>query len=676
MAILPMKKIHLVGLNRNRTEILEFLQRQGVVELSTPLFDENNGVFSQHDCGTVVTEILEKNDFVQRSLGIFAAHDTEKPSMFAMFEGKENVSVSAYEAFKDREADVYEIARKICQLDTRASDLEAERIRWENLSQELVPWQTLTVPLNYTGTRHTAVFIGSVPGNWTYHDLVTALAKADPTLEALHVEVVHASQEQTSIMVWGLKEEELDLKNALDLLDFRYPQFQSGEIPSNIIQDLLQKEEDAKVELEQISEEIASFATQREDIEFLGDYYHLQAEMHKASCLLGESRHAFLLEGFIPERESKRLEERVTTKFASLVQFTDPTEEEIPVLLKNNWFSEPTESVVTSFSFPGSGEIDPTSVMSIFYYVMFGLMFSDAGYGLILSVACAFVLLKFKNIEPSMNRTLRMFFWCGVSTICWGIVFSSYFGNVVEAVSGTFFGNAWNIPPLWFDPLEKTMLLLILCLGIGVVHLVTGDLLGFYTGVKNKDYGAAIFDSGMSILFLVSILTIFLGSEMFHNMAGFSLTLAPIVVTICKVLALVACIVVVFFGGRESKNWGKRIAKGLFALYNMVAGWLSDILSYSRLLALGLATGIIGTVVNTIGALGGKSISGVIIFILVFVLGHALNFGINILGAYVHSNRLEYVEFFGKFYEGGGKKFAPFEADTKYYNIREELENG
>ena len=124
-------------------------------------------------------------------------------------------------------------------------------------------------------------------------------------------------------------------------------------------------------------------------------------------------------------------------------------------------------------------------------------------------------------------------------------------------------------------------------------------------------------------------------------------------------------------GRRKKKKIGLRLALGAYDLYN-ITGWLSDVLSYSRLLALGLATGVIAQVINQMGSMMGKSVLGVIFFIVVFIVGHILNMAINILGAYVHTNRLQFVEYFGKFYEFVGKPCKPFMARTKYVDIQEE----
>jgi V/A-type H+-transporting ATPase subunit I len=144
--------------------------------------------------------------------------------------------------------------------------------------------------------------------------------------------------------------------------------------------------------------------------------------------------------------------------------------------------------------------------------------------------------------------------------------------------------------------------------------------------------------------------------------------------TVAAVLAVIGAVGIVLTGGRSSRSWVKRILKGAYSAYG-ISSYLSDILSYARLLALGLATGVIATVFNKMGTMLGGGVVGSIIFLVVFLVGHVLNLAINVLGAYVHTNRLTFVEFFGKFYDGGGRKFQPFAVHTKYYKFKEEIKS-
>ena len=164
---------------------------------------------------------------------------------------------------------------------------------------------------------------------------------------------------------------------------------------------------------------------------------------------------------------------------------------------------------------------------------------------------------------------------------------------------------------------------------------------------------------------------IFLPSELFASIAQVNIVLPPALAMAAKVMAIGGAVGILLMGGRGRKNPGLRLALGAYDLYN-ITSWLSDLLSYSRLLALSLATGVIASVFNQMGSMMGDGIVGMIFFIIIFIVGHLFNMGINLLGAYVHTNRLQYVEFFGKFYEGGGKPFNPFKAETKYIDLREE----
>ena len=344
----------------------------------------------------------------------------------------------------------------------------------------------------------------------------------------------------------------------------------------------------------------------------------------------------------------------------------------MPVLLENNAFARPCEGVLETFSLPGKGEVDPTFVMSLFYYVLFGLMLSDLAYGLIMVIACGFLLLRFKNMERGLRETLKMFLFCGISTSFWGAMFGSFFGDTVSVVSSTFFGTELSFDPIWFEPAKEPMKMLSFSFAIGIVHLFTGLFMKLYQCIKNKQYRDAVYDVVFWYLLVGGGIVYLLSLDMIKNMMSLTFTIPKTAANIAAIAAIIGAVGIIFTGGRESKNPFKRFAKGLYSLYN-VTGYLSDILSYSRLLALGLATGVIAQVFNRMGSMFGSGVIGFILFMIVFLIGHTMNIGINLLGAYVHTNRLQFVEFFGKFYEGGGEKYRPFSADTKYFKIREDV---
>ena len=298
-------------------------------------------------------------------------------------------------------------------------------------------------------------------------------------------------------------------------------------------------------------------------------------------------------------------------------------------------------------------------------------MLSDAAYGAIVSIACGVLILKFPRMSEGMKKSIQLFFWCGLSTLFWGIMFGGYFGEVINVVSRTFFGHEVGIKALWFVPLNNPMKLLIYSMVFGLIHLFTGLGIKGYMCIRDKKYVDFLCDVVLWYVFLFGLILLLIPTDIFASIAQVQITFPPVVNAIAKWASILGAVGIVLMSGRANKNFGLRIALGAYDLYN-VTGWLSDVLSYSRLLALGLATGVIAQVVNQMGSMGGKSVFGVILFVIVFIIGHVFNIAINLLGAYVHTNRLQYVEFFGKFYEGGGSAFHPFRENTNYADVKEE----
>ena len=301
-------------------------------------------------------------------------------------------------------------------------------------------------------------------------------------------------------------------------------------------------------------------------------------------------------------------------------------------------------------------------------------MLSDAGYGIIMALGCAIVLLKFPRMASGTNKMLRLFFWCGLSTTFWGFMFGGFFGDAIDVIAHTFFGvpeTTQVLKPLWFAPLENPMRLLIWCMLFGMIHLYAGLGMKGYEYLKNKDIVGFISDVLAWYMFVTGLVLMLLPTQIFASIAQMEFNFPDWLGILSKVITIAGMAIIILMSGRANKNWGLRIALGAYDIYG-VTGWLSDVLSYSRLLALGLATGVIASVINSMAIMQGKTVIGVIVFILVFIVGHTLNIAINLLGAYVHTNRLQYVEFFGKFYDAGGEPFRPFKTNNKYIEIKED----
>jgi V/A-type H+-transporting ATPase subunit I len=330
--------------------------------------------------------------------------------------------------------------------------------------------------------------------------------------------------------------------------------------------------------------------------------------------------------------------------------------EEFPVLLKNHPLVRPYEVITEMFSPPSTRDVDPNPILAPFFLLFFSMMLSDAGYGLVLAAGCALLIWKFKVTGGLRSMCLFKFQGSLVSVI-WGLLFGGFFGDILTvATSGRF-----SFPTIWFNPMEDPIKLMIWSMLFGTMHLFAGMLTKAYILIITGKWVDAVLDIFTWIILITGLGLLLAGSS-----SGM-----PILAAAGKYMVLGSAAVLLLFGGRDSKNPIMRIIKGLIGLYG-ITGYFSDILSYTRILALSLATGVIAMVVNMLGGIAGKGFIGILLFIIIGLLGHTLNLALSTLGCYVHTSRLQYVEFFSKFYEGGGRIWNPLSVKTKYIHIMKE----
>ena len=413
------------------------------------------------------------------------------------------------------------------------------------------------------------------------------------------------------------------------------------ELENETIEEKIEKIKNYITELEkQIQSDTEKIKPEQIKIfENLYDYYLSRRDLRIAQRNIVTTKNTFYLEGWMPEGC------KIENNKEFIIKVREEREnDDVPVLVKNNKIVEPFQSITNMYSVPNKHELDPNPIMSIFYIIFFGLMLSDAGYGLLLTLGCLFMIKK-KKYARGEGNLIKLLAYCGVSAIAWGLFFGSCFGNIfpLKAV---------------IDPLKDVMPLMGLALLFGIIHIYVGMFMKLIQLIKEKKVLDAIFDVVLWYLLLT----------------GVFLLVIPIVAgdigiwsEIGKYLAIVGAIGLVLTGGRHEKNIIKKIIKGITGLYD-ITGYFSDVLSYSRLMALCLSTGVIAQVVNLLAELVGP-----VPAIFVGIIGHGFNLANSALGSYVHTSRLQYVEFFGKFYEGGGKEFTPFKYKNKYTKFKEEF---
>ena len=647
MAILEMRRISVFGLHSDRKAILETLHKREIVEVREP-------DAADVDFRDTANSIAQFEKYMQSAESALAVLDEYAPEKTGFFAGRRVLPMHQYHmAPADSDAalrSVYHILGLSGKI--REHTESVRRIAAKQTALE--PWLALDIPMNTRGTAYTAMKTGTLEGAWTAERLQKELEGNE--LHTVHFEILRMSREHTYAWFSFLKIQAQAVEAFLQKIGFSEPSFSlSHHTPQKKTQVLEDAKSKLSQEIQQYISEIKEYGKSRRDIELLYDHLALRKDKYRILSQAGMMEHTFLLAGYIPKKHGDSVKRLLESKWTAYVEIAEPeAPEDVPVLFQNNAFAAPVEGITETYSMPSPADIDPNPVMAFFYYLFFGMMFSDAGYGLLLMLVCGYLGFG-KRLEKPKRKNYRMFFFCGVSTVFWGLMYGSFFGNMIYTISTTFLGREITLAPLWLDPVSQAMQLLIISVAFGMVQILVGLSLKFYALWRRKKFLDAVFDAGFWMLVLLGICAF---------AAGMGLAM-PMLKTIGTWVAAAGAAGLVVTGGRNSKNIFGKLFGGILGLYD-IASYASDALSYCRLMALGLATGAISNVVNLLGSMFGKSFFGVLLFIVVAVFGHSLNFAINALGAYVHTNRLQYVEFFSKFYEGGGRKFAPFRMDTKY----------
>ncbi len=670
MAVLPMARVSIYGLKRDRKKILEAVQKLGVVDVRD--FESENLEVEKIDTSVTQAKFNKVRADIVAALELLNKYCPEKKPMLGFLNGLEEMPDDEWNELIDKKESILKTVERILSLDKRNSDLQGEIIKNKNNIAALMPWLKLNIPFKFKGTKKTTAFLGSFPQGDNVEEIVSEFnrlcdeRKFDTLKDKIYVEIISTGDTQTNVVVICNKDLAPKTEDVLRQMGFAAAVAVCDGIPKDKIGEFEDAILQAEKEIEINKNEIISFESERRNLKFAFDYFSGRIEKYKVIEQLGQSKRTFALTGYIPSKDVPKVEDILTHKYSAAFEIEQAEGEDVPVLLDNGGFSAPLEGVLETFSLPGKGEIDPTTVMAVFYYFLFGLMLSDAAYGILMVLICGLALKFFPNMKEGMKKSLKMYLYCGISTTFWGAMFGGYFGDAIQVIAATFFNKEIVIEPLWFSPLNEPMRMLMFSFAVGIVHLFAGLGMRFYSLVKEKKYFDAIYDVIFWYLLVGGAIVFLMSTQMFVDMSGLGFIVPSLGGRIATFAAIIGAVGIALTAGRSSRNPFKRLAKGLYELYN-VTGYLSDILSYSRLLALGLATGVIANVFNKMGSMFGSGVLGVIGFTLVFIIGHTLNIGINLLGAYVHTNRLQFVEFFGKFYEGGGVKYNPFKADTEYF---------
>lgn len=657
MAKLQMQKIEIIALLKDSKNVIERLQRRKAVELINIDDDKlikmnTSSEMAQFErslaTATSALEILDK------SIGY-------KPSLLEALNGRHAISTANFAERKKQTDKTLSMCRSITDCSKKISAYKADSVKAQTNIDTLKPWLSMDLPRGFKGTKRTSAFIGSLPGTVSAGEVEAALSGNTGT--AADVDIIFSSKEQTGMVIVCGKADEDTVFDRLRDMGFSRIMSESSQTPMEETTALKAQISDNDKKIADCTDKIKSFSDKRGDIEFLIDFLTMRRDKYDAINKLGVSQSTVIISGYIPKKYVDGLISEFDKKYVCAVSIYDPDEDDdVPMLLENGAFSRPVEGITEMYAMPNKRDVDPNPAMAFFYYLFFGMMLSDAGYGLMMIIGTTIALKKF-TVEGSLRRSLTMFKYCGISTLIWGALFGSWFGDLPQTIASNFFGREIATTALWFEPLDDPIKLLLFSFGLGIIHLFVGLGVGF----KKQWNEGRRFDA------ICDVIPVYMTVLGVAPMAASILTSVPAVyMNAGKYLAIVGVILIVLTSGRSSKNIFARFFGGLYGLYNTATGYLSDILSYSRLLALGLATGSIASVINLIATMPSNTVVKAVCLIVIGIAGHTANMGINLLGAYVHADRLQFVEFFSKFYEGGGRPFKPLMANTKFIKFEKE----
>jgi len=653
MAKLTMKKIELAAPLTDSKKIIELLQRRGVVELCS---NSDEGL-EKTSVSAVTGEFEKFRNAASQALDVLERYAPEKQSLADMLEGRKEIEKHDFGKEAMQLEKILSVAAEINRCDKTAAEAEAEAAQLEVTCDTLKPWLSLDIPMNFRGTSSTSAFIGTLPSQYSEEEINDILP------EGSSAEIVSGSKEQTNVFVLCVRQAADETENVLRKNGFAGLTGADKRTPSEAVSDYMEQREALLEKASDAAEKIRGLAENREQLRFAVDYLTMRKDKYDALNSLGFTGSTFILTGYIPEKYTESLRKEIESKYTAVITFTDPGEDEdVPVLLENGRFSAPVEGITKMYAMPSRADVDPTPVMSFFYYLLFGMMLSDAGYGLVMVIGTVIALHKFR-LEENMRKTLTMFRNCGISTVFWGTLFGSWFGDIVQVVGREFFDKEVGSLALWFEPIADPIKLLLFSFGIGIIHLFLGVGVAFKMSWDKGKKLDAVLDALPIYLFITGVAP--LGASILSDVPA-------LLMKIGSYMTIAGVVLLLLTAGRTSRSIPGKLFGGLYALYNTATGWLSDILSYSRLLALGLATGSIAGVVNLIGTMPENKIVKLVLLIIVFIIGHTANLAINMLGAYVHTDRLQFVELFSKFYTGGGREFEPLTVNTQYIKFKEE----
>lgn len=649
MAIIEMKRLRLIGLRPDRERLLRMFQTLGCVEISEPAIDltapEWETLTRPEDGG--LARAKEQSTLLNSALAVLDQYAPAGDGRFAR-----RPELREAELFDDGAyTQGLETAGAVTAGERTLAAFAAERGRLTGQKASLEPWLPLDVPLDLKGDGAVSYLFGAVPAQTDLAEAENAVAQATGLAELIPA---GSDRERQYFLLVCHAAVEADCAEAIR--PFGFSQMGAWDWVGTAA-DNMRRIDNRLAELDKDIEKgkarIASFAPQRELLRRCADRAAQEIARERARDRLLDTEAVFLLEGWVPA-ESETALAQTLDGFTCAWETEAPAEADypqVPVKLKNNIFSRSMNVVTEMYSLPVYGGVDPNPLMAPFFILFFGIMMADMAYGVIMAAVSLFVLRKLSP-QGGTRSFMELVFWCGVSTFVLGAMIGSFFGDFIPQLARLINPDSTLALPALFTPLDDTVAIMLGSLMLGLIQIVTGMAVSVIGKIRAGNFPDALFDEITWWIILGGIALAVFGVG---TVAG-----VPVVLVI-------GCLMLAFGGTRKARGLGKAFALvGL--VYNGVTGFFSDILSYVRLMAIMLASSVVAQVFNTLGSVFGN----VVMFVIVSMIGNALNLALGLLGCYVHDLRLQCLEFFGRFYKEGGRPYQPLSIRTKYVDVIKE----
>ena len=650
MAIVEMQKIHIVSLLQHKDQILKSLQKSEVLDIQE-ISEVERSPISPEELGRYELELAE----IKSAITFLESAGRIRKSFIETFIPPKEEITEEELIQTCREFKCPEIVKNCTDLENRLANLKNLKNELQTEHDKLLPWRKLELPLTHlTYTIKTCILLGSIKTK----QIKEFESKIEKLTEAVEVKIVNRTKEETYLFIVYLAAEGEALTELLSKTEFNQITLPvTGGTPAHEISRIHILLSEIESETKEILAEARSLGRHLAKLKYMYDYILENKVNLEVKQKLADTTYTFIIEGWIRKTDFDKLKRELSkiTKELEIFRIEPAKGEKTPIVLKNPAILSPFELITRIYGTPKFGEFDPSVPLAFFFALFFGLCLGDFGYGLILAAISIYFLKRYRLPEGG-KKLFRLFLLGGGFSAIVGILTGSYLGYSPKEIPAALLPLKEFLSSIQIiDPVKSPLTMLVLSLALGVIQILFGIFLQMLQRIKNKQFVSAVLDDGLWIFFLGSLVFLILSNA-----------LSLQTVQIASRMSIGGAIALVLTQGRHKKNIIQKFLSGLLSLYR-ISGYMGDTLSYSRLLALGMSTTIIGSVINILaGMVKEIPVLGILLMIALLIFGHIFNLLVGTLSAFVHSTRLQMVEFFSKFYEGGGREFRPYKREAEY----------